>query len=62
MILDATDESFERDVLEPGDKLVADANTGWLMHEAMRVVNAVRDVDVYIEQPCTTYDQCPMSC
>ena len=47
-----------RDVLEPGDKLVADANTGWLMHEAMRVVNAVRDVDVYIEQPCATYRQC----
>ena len=24
--------------LQPGDKLVADANTGWLMHEAVRVV------------------------
>ena len=24
----------------------------------MRVVNAVRDVDVYIEQPCATYEQC----
>ena len=47
-----------RSVLEPGDKLVADANTGWLMHEAMRVVNTVRDVDVYIEQPCATYPQC----
>ena len=32
--------------------LVADANTGWLLHEAARVVRAVRDVDVYIEQPC----------
>ncbi|QDU37496.1 4-hydroxyproline betaine 2-epimerase [Maioricimonas rarisocia] len=47
-----------RDVLDPEDKLVADANTGWLMHEAMRVVNAVRDVDVYIEQPCASYEQC----
>jgi len=45
-------------VLQPGDKLVADANTGWLMHEAARVVNAVRDVDVYIEQPCLSYDEC----
>ena len=44
--------------LAPGDKLVADANTGWLMHEAMRVVRAVRDVDVYIEQPCLTYEEC----
>ncbi|WP_372724082.1 cis-3-hydroxy-L-proline dehydratase [Novipirellula sp.] len=47
-----------RAVLQPGDKLIADANTGWLMHEAMRVVNAVKDVDVYIEQPCATYQQC----
>jgi L-alanine-DL-glutamate epimerase-like enolase superfamily enzyme len=45
-------------VLEPGDKLIADANTGWLKHEAMRVVNAVRDVDVYIEQPCLSYEDC----
>jgi L-alanine-DL-glutamate epimerase-like enolase superfamily enzyme len=44
--------------LEPGDRLVADANTGWLMHDALRVVRAVRDVDVYIEQPCRTYDEC----
>lgn len=45
-------------VLKPGDKLVADANTGWLMHEAIRVVKAVKDVDVYIEQPCVSYKQC----
>ena len=44
--------------LERGDKLVADANTGWLMHEAARVVRGVRDVDVYIEQPCLTYEEC----
>lgn len=44
--------------LSPGDVLVADANTGWLMHEAMRVVEGVKDVDVYIEQPCLTYDEC----
>jgi L-alanine-DL-glutamate epimerase-like enolase superfamily enzyme len=45
-------------VLEPGDRLVADANTGWLMHEAARVVRAVNDIDVYIEQPCLSYDEC----
>lgn len=44
--------------LQAGDKLIADANTGWLMHDAMRVVKAVRDVDVYIEQPCLTYEEC----
>jgi L-alanine-DL-glutamate epimerase-like enolase superfamily enzyme len=44
--------------LQPGDRLVADANTGWLMHDALRVVRAVRDIDVYIEQPCRTYEEC----
>jgi cis-L-3-hydroxyproline dehydratase len=44
--------------LQPGDRLVADANTGWLRHEAMRVVRAVQDIDVYIEQPCKTYEEC----
>ena len=45
-------------VLDTGDKLIADANTGWLRHEAMRVAAAVRDVDVYIEQPCASYEEC----
>jgi L-alanine-DL-glutamate epimerase-like enolase superfamily enzyme len=44
--------------LQPGDKLIADANTGWLRHEALRVVRGVREVDVYIEQPCLTYEEC----
>lgn len=44
--------------LQPGDRLVADANTGWVQHEAIRVAKAVRDVDVYIEQPCLTYEEC----
>ena len=43
--------------LQTGDRLVADANTGWTQHEAMRVVKGVRDVDVYIEQPCLTYEE-----
>ena len=47
-----------RAVLMPTDRLVADANTGWTQHEAIRVVNAVRHLDVYIEQPCLTYDEC----
>ena len=47
-----------RAILQPTDRLIADANTGWLQHEAMRVVRAVHDVDVYIEQPCLTYEEC----
>jgi cis-L-3-hydroxyproline dehydratase len=44
--------------LQPGDRLIADANTGWLMHDALRVVRAVRDIDVSIEQPCLSYEEC----
>jgi L-alanine-DL-glutamate epimerase-like enolase superfamily enzyme len=47
-----------RGVLDRGEILVADANTGWLMHEAARVCDAVRAIDVYIEQPCKTYEEC----
>ena len=46
------------DVLQSGETLVADANTGWRVDDAARVVRAVRDVDVYIEQPCLTYEHC----
>jgi len=45
-------------VLHDGETLVADANTGWLAPDALRVVNAVRDLDVYIEQPCASYEKC----
>jgi len=44
--------------LERGDVLIADANTGWTQHAAIRVADAVRDVDVYLEQPCLTYEEC----
>jgi len=46
-----------RAVLKPSDLLVADANTGWTRHEAARVVAAVADLDVYIEQPCLSYEE-----
>jgi L-alanine-DL-glutamate epimerase-like enolase superfamily enzyme len=44
--------------LQPGDVLIADANTGWTQHQALRVADAVRHVDVYIEQPCMHYEEC----
>lgn len=43
-------------VLVAGETLVADANTGWLVADAIRVVNAVANLDVYIEQPCISYE------
>lgn len=47
-----------RGMLSPADRLVADANTGWTQHEAVRVARGVKNVDVYIEQPCLTYEEC----
>ncbi len=44
--------------LNAGNVLNADANTGWRQHAAIRVVKAIRDVDLYLEQPCLTYEQC----
>lgn len=47
-----------RSILQSNEILIADANTGWTRDEAVRVVNAVSDLDVYIEQPCMLYDEC----
>jgi L-alanine-DL-glutamate epimerase-like enolase superfamily enzyme len=38
--------------------LLCDANTGWRRDQAMQVINGVKDLDVYIEQPCETYEEC----
>ena len=46
------------DILTEDEVLVADANTGWRVDDALRVVSAVRDRDVYIEQPCRSYEHC----
>jgi L-alanine-DL-glutamate epimerase-like enolase superfamily enzyme len=45
-------------VLRVGDALIADANGGWLAHEAARVVRALEEFDVVVEQPCATYEEC----
>ena len=44
--------------MQAGDVLVADANCGWTQHEAMCVADGVRDVNVYLEQPCLSYEEC----
>ncbi len=47
-----------RELLDPSDILVADANTGWTRAQAARVIAAIPDIDVFIEQPCKTYAEC----
>lgn len=46
------------DALNPGSTLIADANRGWLPHQAKRVVRALEQLDIYLEQPCETYEEC----
>lgn len=57
-MIDAERIRATRAELDSEHILDADANTGLTQHEAVRLVEAVRDVDVYIEQPCSTYEEC----
>ncbi|MGI9316059.1 MAG: mandelate racemase/muconate lactonizing enzyme family protein, partial [bacterium] len=45
-------------ILNNGEVAFADANTGWRVDHALKVCRAVRDLDLYIEQPCLTYEEC----
>ena len=47
-----------RSILNEEDILIADANTGWLMHDALKVLKKTQHLDIYYEQPCETYDEC----
>ncbi|XDZ65340.1 mandelate racemase/muconate lactonizing enzyme family protein [Alphaproteobacteria bacterium LSUCC0684] len=46
------------ELLLPGEKAMADANQGWRVDNAIRVVRATRDLDYILEQPCKTYAEC----
>ena len=43
---------------EDGELFIADANQGWSQHEAISLVKTLKDVPVYIEQPCETLSAC----
>ena len=34
--------------------------TAWPLADAIKVMGGVRDLDVYIEQPCATYEECAL--
>ncbi|UTW13068.1 mandelate racemase/muconate lactonizing enzyme family protein [Marinobacterium rhizophilum] len=44
-------------VIQPGEVLMVDANTGWKQHAALRVMRALREFDLYIESPCASYEE-----
>ena len=46
------------DLLQPGEKAMADANQGWRVDNAIRVARATKDLDYILEQPCRTYEEC----
>jgi L-alanine-DL-glutamate epimerase-like enolase superfamily enzyme len=43
---------------EPGETIFYDANRAWLPHQAVAVMNAVREYPIWFEQPCETLDEC----
>jgi cis-L-3-hydroxyproline dehydratase len=51
-----------RTILEHGDaecRFVADANGGWRLQDAMRVIGLINDLpQLHLEQPCATLEEC----
>ncbi len=45
-------------LLKAGEKAMADANQGWRVDDAIRVVRATHNLDYILEQPCHTYEEC----
>ncbi|WP_240371882.1 mandelate racemase/muconate lactonizing enzyme family protein [Brevibacterium zhoupengii] len=39
-------------------RIIADANGGWDLHDAMAATRGLEDLPVYIEQPCRRLDDC----
>jgi cis-L-3-hydroxyproline dehydratase len=46
------------EVLGDASRVIVDANGSWTQAEAVRAVAAMRDLDVFIEQPCATTEEC----
>ena len=46
------------EVLAGFEKVIVDANGFWSQHDAVRVVAALNDRDIFFEQPCARMEQC----
>ena len=42
----------------PGESIKIDANGGWRLDQALRILRATENVDACFEQPCATYEEC----
>lgn len=45
-------------LMRPGETVKIDANGGWRVDQALRVMRATRGIDAYFEQPCASYEEC----
>jgi len=45
-------------LMQTGESVKVDANGGWRVDEAIRIMNHSRALDAYFEQPCETYEEC----
>lgn len=46
------------DLREPGEIWVGDVNGAWRRDEAVRFSRSVEGLDLYLEQPCPSYEEC----
>jgi L-alanine-DL-glutamate epimerase-like enolase superfamily enzyme len=46
------------EVLDNPEKVIFDANGNWTQHEATQIVAKLTGLDIYIEQPCATAEEC----
>ncbi len=44
--------------LSAGESIKLDANGGWRVDQAIRVMRASAGLDIYFEQPCKSYEEC----
>ena len=57
----ATDIAYLRylgEQFEPDESLKYDANAGWQVQEALRIIAKMGEIDVLFEQPCASYEDC----
>ncbi|MEP6420018.1 MAG: enolase C-terminal domain-like protein, partial [Marinobacter sp.] len=47
-----------RKLKQPDELWVGDINGAWRRDQALRFSKAIEDVDIYLEQPCRSYDEC----
>jgi L-alanine-DL-glutamate epimerase-like enolase superfamily enzyme len=46
------------EALKGAEMMIVDANGWWSQADAARIVAAVEDLDLYVEQPCATLEEC----